>query len=40
MYMLSNTLDKVPEAGRVLLLEGNQLHCDCNSAKVLKVKNH
>lgn len=36
LYLLSNTLDKSPD-GRSLFLEGNQLHCDCNSAKVLKV---
>lgn len=42
--MLSNTLDKSPD-GRLLYLEGNHLHCDCNSAKVTKLwllarKNH
>lgn len=36
MYILSNTLDKIPD-GRLLYLEGNKLHCDCNSAKTLKV---
>lgn len=36
MYILSNTLDKIPD-GRLLYLEGNRLHCDCNSAKSLKV---
>lgn len=36
IYLLANTLDKSPD-GRLLYLEGNQLHCDCNSAKVLKV---
>lgn len=36
IYMLSNALDKSPD-GRSVNLEGNQLHCDCNSAKVLKL---
>lgn len=36
IYILSNTLDKIPD-GRLLYLEGNKLHCDCNSAKTLKV---
>lgn len=36
IYLLSNTLDRSPD-GRVLCLEGNNLYCDCNSAKVLKV---
>lgn len=36
MYMLSNTLDRSPD-GRAVNLGGNQLHCDCNSAKVLKL---
>lgn len=36
LYLLSNTLDRSPD-GRVLYLEGNNLYCDCNSAKVLKV---
>lgn len=35
-YILSNTLDKNPE-GRMLYLEGNNLVCDCNTAKSLKV---
>lgn len=38
-YILSNTLDKSPE-GRMLFLEGNNLNCDCNTAKSLKVKKH
>lgn len=37
IYMLSNTLDKSPD-GRLLYLEGNHITCDCNSAKVLKVR--
>lgn len=35
IYMLSNTLDSSPN-GRAVNLGGNQLHCDCNSAKVTK----
>lgn len=34
-YILSNTLDKSPD--RMLFLEGNNLFCDCNTAKYLKV---
>lgn len=36
-YLLSYSLDRNPE-GRILLLEGNKLYCDCNSATTLKVK--
>lgn len=36
-YLLSYSLDRNPE-GRLLYLEGNSLNCDCNSAKILKVK--
>lgn len=35
-YVLANTLDKSPD-GRAVNLEGNMLHCDCNSAKSLKL---
>lgn len=36
IYLLSNTLDRNPR-GAVVYLEGNQLTCDCNAAKVLKI---
>lgn len=36
-YLLSYSLDRNPE-GRILLLEGNKLYCDCNSATTLKVQ--
>lgn len=37
MYLLTNSFEKSVD-GRSVYLEGNQLHCDCNTAKVLKVK--
>ncbi|XP_055684649.1 protein halfway [Lutzomyia longipalpis] len=36
IYLLSNTLDKNPR-GKMLYFEGNKLHCDCNSAKILRL---
>lgn len=37
MYLLSNSLEKFPD-GKHIFLEGNELYCDCNTAKILKVK--
>lgn len=36
IYLLSNTLDRNP-SGQLVFLEGNRLHCDCNSAKILRL---
>lgn len=36
IYLLSNTMDRNPQ-GAVVYLEGNQITCDCNAAKVLKI---
>ena len=36
IYLLTNTLERNPN-GRILFLGGNRLHCDCNSAKVLRM---
>lgn len=36
-YFLSNVLDN-HDVGRIIFLGGNELNCDCNSAKTLKVK--
>lgn len=36
IYLLSNTMDKNPQ-GAVVYLQGNQITCDCNAAKVLKI---
>ncbi|XP_055912289.1 protein halfway [Eupeodes corollae] len=35
-YLLSNALDNNPN-GRAIYLGGNEINCDCNSAKVLKL---
>ena len=36
IYLLTNTLEKNPNE-KMLFLGGNFLHCDCNSAKVLRM---